>query len=164
MNEPSRARPRSLIASSLLVVIVAMGCTSNAPATSPGASGALSPLANSDWLLGTLFGRPIPSGTQITLLFSVLQAGGFSGCNQFSMPYATEDTGLRFGPISGTRASCGQALDAVETSYYTNLGLVTHWDITGRHAHPHVRNCREGVDLLAHGACVSRGSVDNHGG
>jgi heat shock protein HslJ len=127
------AGPRSLLVGGLLVAVVATGCTTNAPAASPGASGNgnVSPLANSDWLLGTLFGRPIPSGTTITLLFSVLQAGGFSGCNQFSMPYATEDTGLRFGPISGTRASCGSALDAVETSYYTNLGLVTHWDITG---------------------------------
>jgi heat shock protein HslJ len=126
------ARPWSLFAAGLLAALV-VGCTSASPSGSPGASGNanISPLANTEWQLGTLFGRPIPSGTNITLIFSVAKAGGFSGCNQFEMPYATQDTGLRFGPITGTRASCGPTLDAVETSYYTNLGLVTHWDVTG---------------------------------
>jgi len=91
----------------------------------------LSPLANTDWTATTIFGRPIPSGTNVTLLFAVVQASGFSGCNNFTLPYAVQDTGLRFGPVSATRASCGATLDAVETAYYTNLGLVTHYQLTG---------------------------------
>src|SRR6478609_312938 len=67
----------------------------------------LSPLANTDWTATTIFGRPIPSGTNVTLLFAVVQASGFSGCNNFTLPYAVQDTGLRFGPVSATRASCG---------------------------------------------------------
>ena len=118
-----------------LLAMVLVGCSLGPQGATPGASAKasspLSPLANSDWLASSIFGRPIPSGTKITLLFSVVQAGGFSGCNQFSVPYATEDTGLRFGPVSGTRASCGEVLDAVETSYYTNLGQVTHYELSG---------------------------------
>src|SRR5436190_6889908 len=116
------AGPRSFVAGGVLVALVALGCTSTPPVGSPGSSGNanVSPLANTDWLLGTLFGRPIPSGVNITLEFAIAKAGGFSGCNQFQVAYATQDTGLRFGPISGTRASCGAALDTVETAYYTN--------------------------------------------
>jgi heat shock protein HslJ len=117
-----------------LLVVSALGCSSTPPAATPGATGAaaaVSPLANSEWLLGTLFGRPIPSGTNITLIFAIAKAGGFSGCNQFQTTYATQDTGLRFGPIAGTLKSCGEVLDAVQTSYFTNLGLVTHYDMSG---------------------------------
>jgi heat shock protein HslJ len=123
-------RPLTVLAASLAVVLV-VACSTTPPAASPASSGSanLSPLANSDWMLTTIAGRPAPSGTTVTLLFSVLQAGGFSGCNQFSLPYATEDTGLRFGPVSGTRASCGQALDTVESSYYAGLAAITHWKI-----------------------------------
>lgn len=122
------------MAGGLALAALLFGCSSQ-PSATPGASAApsspLSPLANSEWLTTSIFGREIPSGTNITLVFAIAKAGGFSGCNQFSMPYATEDTGLRFGPISGTRASCGQVLDAVETSYYTNLSLVTHYKVSG---------------------------------
>src|SRR4051812_43582004 len=123
-------RPMALVAAGL-VVVFAIGCSTTPPAASPGSSGSanVSPLANSDWVLTTIAGRTIPSGTTITLLFSVLKAGGFSGCNQFTLPYATEDTGLRFGPVSGTRASCGEALDTVETAYYSGLSAITHWKI-----------------------------------
>jgi heat shock protein HslJ len=121
-----------VVAGACLAFVV--GCSSNPPSSSaPSAapSSPLSPLANTEWGAGTIFGRAIPSGTSITLNFAIAKAGGFSGCNQYSVPYATEDTGLRFGPIAGTRALCGEALDAVETAYYTNLGLVTHYQVTG---------------------------------
>jgi heat shock protein HslJ len=119
----------SVLASVALAALVLAGCSTGSPGAS--ATPQISPLANSEWSLTTIFGRPLPSGTNASLIFAVLEAGGFSGCNQFTMPYATQDTGLRFGPIAGTRKSCGQALDAVETSYYTNLALVTHYSITG---------------------------------
>ena len=121
------------MASVAVLIGLLVGCSTAPPSSTPGASGSakVSPLANTEWLLGTLFGRPIPSGTNITLIFAVLKAGGFSGCNQFQASYATEDTGIRFGPISGTMASCGEVMDTVQTAYYTNLGLATHWDVTG---------------------------------
>src|SRR3954468_22668115 len=102
-------RPLALAAAGLVVALF-VACSTTPPAASPGSSGSpnVSPLANSDWVLSTIDGRAAPSGTDNTLLFSVLNAGGFSGCNQFTVPYATEDTGLRFGPVAGTRASCGQ--------------------------------------------------------
>lgn len=117
--------------SAILVGLFAatLAACSTAPASSP--TPLVSPLANTDWTATTIFGRPIPSGTNVTLLFGVVQASGFSGCNNFTLPYAVQDTGLRFGPIAGTRASCGPTLDAVETAYYTNLSLVTHYQLAG---------------------------------
>ena len=111
----------------MLVALTLAACSGSAGASPTPAL--ISPLANSDWSLATIAGRPIPSGTNVTLLFAVFQSSGFSGCNQFQMPYATEDTGLRFGPIAGTRISCGEALDTFETAYYSSLSSVTHWAI-----------------------------------
>jgi hypothetical protein len=87
----------------------------------------------------------------VTLLFGVVQASGFSGCNNFTLPYAVQDTGLRFGPIAGTRASCGPTLDAVETAYYTNLSLVTG-------------DRRDRPELCANGPPDRRRAVDDHDG
>ena len=114
----------------VLAALVFAGCSGGSAGASP-TPGAISPLANTEWLATSIFGRTIPAGANVTLLFSVLQAGGFSGCNQFSTRYATLDTGLTFGPIAGTRISCGQTLDTLETAYYTNLGLVTHYQVAG---------------------------------
>jgi heat shock protein HslJ len=123
-------RPLALAAAGL-VMVLSVACSTTPPAASPASSGSanLSPLANSDWQLTQIAGRPLPSGTPVTLLFSVLNAGGFSGCNQFTVDYATEDTGLRFGPVAGTRMSCGEALDTFESAYYAGLGAITHWKI-----------------------------------
>ena len=123
-------RPLALAAAGLVVVLSA-ACSTTPPAASPGSSGSanVSPLANSDWQLTQIAGRPLPSGTAVTLLFSVLKAGGFSGCNQFTVNYATEDTGLRFGPVAGTRMSCGEPLDSFESAYYAGLAAITHWKI-----------------------------------
>ena len=123
-------RPLALAAAGLVVVLSA-ACSTTPPAASPASSGSpnVSPLANSDWQLTQIAGRQLPSGTTVTLLFSVLKAGGFSGCNQFTVDYATEDTGLRFGPVAGTRISCGEALDTFESAYYAGLDAITHWKI-----------------------------------
>lgn len=100
-------------------------------ATPPSASSTprLSPLANTEWTLTSIADRQMPSGTNVTLLFALFQASGFSGCNNFTTSYAVEDTGLRFGPIAGTRKSCGEALDTFESGYLSALGSVTHFAI-----------------------------------
>src|SRR4051794_33374944 len=84
-----------------VLVLVAAACNNSAGA-SP--TPVISPLANSEWQLSSMLGRPTVSGTAVTLNFAVIKAGGFSGCNQYSMQYATLDTGIRFGAIAGTRA------------------------------------------------------------
>jgi heat shock protein HslJ len=120
-------RRATALASISLVAFVIAGCGGSASATP---TSQISPLANSDWTLTTFTGRTLPAGANVTLLFGVLQAGGFSGCNQFQTSYATLDTGIRFGPIAGTRISCGATVDAFETGYYSALSSVTHWGIT----------------------------------
>ena len=118
----------SVLASVALAALVFAGCSTGSAGAS--ATPQISPLANSEWTLSTIAGRAMPSGVNVTLIFNVLQAGGFSGCNNFTMPYATQDTGLRFGPIAGTLKSCGEPLDTFQTGYYESLGGVTHWAIT----------------------------------
>ena len=109
------------------VLITGCGVTTGASPTPASPS----PLADTEWTLTTFAGRTIPSGANVTLLFALLKAGGFSGCNQFNMPYATVDTGLRFGPIAGTLRSCGDTIDAFQAGYYSSLSSVTHWGVTG---------------------------------
>lgn len=117
---------RSMLAVGLLAVL--LGACNQAPA---GASPTppLSPLANTDWTLTQIAGRDLPAGTNITLLFGIFNASGFSGCNQYNVGYRTLDTGLLFGAVSSTRASCGQTLDTFEVGYYSSLDSVTHWAV-----------------------------------
>jgi len=110
-----------------LVALLLAACNQSPTGASP--TPRVSPLANTDWTLSTIAGRPLPSGTNVTLLFAIVNASGFSGCNQYTIGYATLDTGLAFGAPVTTRASCGQTIDTFEVGYFSSLSSVTHWAI-----------------------------------
>jgi heat shock protein HslJ len=109
--------------------VVLAACNQNAPGASP--TPRVSPLANTDWTLSTMAGRQLPSGSNVTLLFGLVNASGFSGCNQYNVGYATLDTGLLFGAVTRTNKTCGTTIDDLEASYYESLSSVTHWAIAG---------------------------------
>jgi len=72
--------------------------------------------------------QPMASGTNVTLQFELVQAGGFGGCNQFSTSYRTDgSTTLTFGPIAATRMACPGAGSTLETAYFAALARVTSY-------------------------------------
>jgi len=112
----------------LLVASLAggVGAQSGSPAASPMANG----LANTDWLLSTVGGTPVISGTNADLLFTDTQAGGFAGCNRFFTSYTTDGTSsLTFAPAATTMKLCDDATNAFEQSYLTALGSVASYAI-----------------------------------
>jgi heat shock protein HslJ len=111
-----------------VVVLIAAACSS-APKAEP--TPVISPLANSEWQLSSMLGRPTVSGTAVTLNFATIKAGGFSGCNQYQTQYATLDTGITFGAIAATRALCGDLQSGLEQQYFTELSLITHYEMSG---------------------------------
>jgi heat shock protein HslJ len=112
-----------------LVALAVAACSSSAPSAEP--TPEISPLANSQWQLSSMLGRPAVSPTPVTLNFAVVKAGGSTSCNQYQMQYATLDTGIRFGAVAATRALCGDLQDGLEQQYYTELGLITHYELSG---------------------------------
>ena len=88
-------------------------------------------LANTDWLLSTLHGRPIASGTNLDLIFAFRQASGFSGCNRFSTTFTTDGvSSLTFGPVAATQMACDGAANLLESSYLQALGDVARYAMT----------------------------------
>lgn len=97
-------------------------------------AGAQSPapnqLAGTDWLLGTVEGTPVVSGTNATLLFADAEAGGNGGCNRFFASYTTDGAStLAFGPVGSTRMACDDATNTFEQGYFTALAAVTGYTL-----------------------------------
>ena len=121
-----RGRTRQLLLIGLIAAGLVAGC-STAPGSSPGAT----PLANTQWLLATIGGQPVASGTNADLLFSLRQASGFSGCNQFTTTYTSDGSAsLSFGDFATTRMACDPATNLIESSYLAALGNVARYTMT----------------------------------
>jgi heat shock protein HslJ len=89
-------------------------------------------LANTEWLLSTMDGAPIASGTNVTLGFGLAQASGNSGCNDYTTSYQVSgNRDLTFGDVAATRKLCDAAANAVEAKYYASLALVVRFGLAG---------------------------------
>lgn len=121
-----RGRARQFVLVGFIAAGVIAGCS-----TAPGSSPRATPLANTQWLLATIGGQPVASGTNADLLFSLRQASGFSGCNQFTTTYTTDGSAaLSFGDFATTRMACGPAASLIESGYLAALGNVAKYTMT----------------------------------
>lgn len=121
-----RGHARQLFVVGLIAAAVLAGCS-----TAPGSSPAPSQLANTDWLLATIGGKPVTSGTNADLLFGLHDASGFSGCNRFTTTYTTDGaSSLSFGNMATTRMACDPATNVIETGYLAALGNVARYAMT----------------------------------
>ncbi len=108
-----------------LTALVAAACNT---AAANGNSG----LANTEWLLSTMDGAPIASGTNVTLGFGLAQASGNSGCNDYTTSYQTSGShDLVFGNIAATRKLCDQAANVLEAKYFASLAQVARFALAG---------------------------------
>ncbi len=89
------------------------------------------PLAETAWLLGSVGGAPVASGTNADLVFGPDNAGGSGGCNRFFADYTTDGVStLVFGPVASTMMACDEATMAFEQSYLAALATVATFAIT----------------------------------
>jgi heat shock protein HslJ len=106
-----------------LTAIVAGACTTTGANRSSG-------LPNTEWVLASIDGAPVASGTSATLGFGLVQASGFSGCNNFTTAYqAAGSNGLKFGEIASTLMACQTLVATFETQIYANMARVAKYVI-----------------------------------
>ena len=92
-------------------------------------------LTETNWVLVS-YGDPaalqtVPTGLVITAAFtSDGFMTGLSGCNQYNVPYTTQDSQLTLGPIAITQMACPTGMEA-EQAYLTGLGTVGQYSISG---------------------------------
>jgi len=117
-----------LIRSGFLLALTALVAVACNTAAANGNSG----LVNTEWLLSTMDGAPIASGTNVTLGFGLAQASGNSGCNDYTTSYQVSGSReLVFGNIAATRKLCDQAANALETRYLASLAKVARYALAG---------------------------------
>jgi len=122
-----RSRYRLIQSACLLTLTAVVAAACNTPNANRNSG-----LPNTEWLLATLAGAPVASGTNVTLGFGLAQASGFGGCNQFTTSYITDGShGLMFGDIAATRMACDPASNAFESTYYENLAKVARFALAG---------------------------------
>jgi len=122
LSRNSLLRSAGLLA---LTALVAVACNT---AAANGNSG----LVNTEWLLSTMDGAPIASGTNVTLGFGLAQASGNSGCNDYTTSYQVSGSReLVFGNIAATRKLCDPAANALETKYFASLAQVARYAQAG---------------------------------
>jgi len=70
-------------------------------------SGARANLDGAEWVLISLNGGGLVTGSNITLAFAEGQAGGFAGCNHYGGPYTATSTGaITISEIAITAQGC----------------------------------------------------------
>ncbi len=90
-------------------------------------------LGNTSWFVSSLYVNQVPvPGSSMSIWFG--GGGNVSvngGCNSYNGTYTVSGSNLSFGPLAGTRMSCGQTLDTQEQAYLSALGETTTYVISG---------------------------------
>ncbi len=93
-------------------------------------------LANTDWVLTSINGEPIPEPQNVRPAYLRLTAEGnivhgFSGCNQFSGTWQRHETGVSFGALAMTMMACPDAQD-IEERFMPELEKINRYEIDGQ--------------------------------
>lgn len=84
------------------------------------------------WPLATVDGEAPPAGLTVTLDIRPDGTLGGEACNLYNASYTATETGdLAVDPIAVTRRSCGDEVDAFETTYLDALQRSTQWGTQG---------------------------------
>lgn len=86
-----------------------------------------SPLANTQWILLSLNGKPAASGTQITLDIEDGKLSGYTGCNRYGTEYQEENGLLQLGMIQQTLQGCADPIGSQEAEYMETLNRITQY-------------------------------------
>lgn len=89
-----------------------------------------SDLVKTEWVLSELNGRPILSGSNITLTFEDKSLGGYGGCNWYGASWTNptpDGRTIRIGAAEATARGCKTGLMEQETAYFTALRQATEF-------------------------------------
>ena len=89
-------------------------------------------LQGAEWTVDAIDGKPLVTGSQVTLAFAPDgQLSGQASCNRFMTAYRLSGEGLAISPAAGTRMMCDEALMAQEHTFLGALGQVQSFSIEG---------------------------------
>jgi heat shock protein HslJ len=83
------------------------------------------------WSLRELNGKPVPSGSDISLkIDGTLRGSGFTGCNSWSATlYPVKDQHLAVGPFALTKKQCPKDVMQLEVGFLSALIGNPTWDL-----------------------------------
>jgi heat shock protein HslJ len=115
-----------LAVASLALVGLSTACTAVPPATEPAS------LDGTAWVLSTLPGRQIESGTIVTLRFDGGRAGGVDGCNRYVTSYTADGANLRLlANGASTQMACARPVMLQAVVYMQRLADTQSYRIEG---------------------------------
>jgi heat shock protein HslJ len=85
------------------------------------------PLENVRWILGAVYGQPLPIGVEVTAIFTPGEDGqdnalnGGAGCNGYFGSYTIEGQNLTIGPLGITQMMCDEQVMEVESAFLAGL-------------------------------------------
>ena len=89
-------------------------------------------LADTSWSLTSIGDTPVANSNDGDILFTETEAGGFAGCNRFTVAYTSDGvSSLVFGPIATTMMLCDDEANAFEQSYLAALATAVGFAIDG---------------------------------
>lgn len=84
-----------------------------------------------DWRVTRLDAVEIPPSVEIRLRFEGARLSADAGCNRLTGPVEVTGSGLRFGPVVGTRMACTPAVAEAEAAFLARLARVDRAGLSG---------------------------------
>ena len=106
----------------VLVLLAACEMPNTPPVRTP-APPAGPQVVGTEWELIAMQGKPVLSGTRVTLIFDEKSAGGYSGCNWYGGEYSKSASTLQVKQVTSTARGClkPDGTDKQERDYYMLL-------------------------------------------
>jgi len=90
-----------------------------------------SPLANTGWVLTSLYGgAPLPNAVPNLFFDDNGQASAFGGCNTFNGPYQASGDLITIGPLLGTQIACATDVSNQEATYLNAIQAAISYEMT----------------------------------
>ena len=123
----------SLIRGAMISIITVLACSRSGDTGSSGTPAGNPPLAGSQWIVSELNGRPVISGSNITLHFSAETLGGYGSCNWYGARYTTAGSTIRIDGPESTMRGCGtpSGIGEQEAAYFRALRDVASHRVAG---------------------------------
>jgi heat shock protein HslJ/uncharacterized protein YraI len=88
------------------------------------------PLANTFWRVVELIGNPPAAGSSMTTSFAADNTlSAFGGCNDYSATYTITGNVISISPLTGSKVSCSDAIDAQEAAFTSALQSANTFEI-----------------------------------
>ncbi|HPQ97300.1 MAG: META domain-containing protein [Thiothrix sp.] len=115
----------------LFIALLGLGIVSACSIGSGDTQNHKSQLKNTQWIIKSLGGKPVPTTHLPTISFTSDRVAGFNGCNRFSGYYrAGNDAALNLGSLVSSRVACSSPADELEQQVNEKLAQSQMYAIT----------------------------------